>query len=124
MILFLLKKNFCDGWDNFFFLIVSNIIMIALLVGSFLAVRSSAEINPYLPNLTLVVFSGIVMTALFAWGANAAKLADFCSGSFGLFFSAIKSVWKIGFAFGVMLSAGLLIARYAISYYVSLGANI
>lgn len=120
MFKFFLKKNFCDGWDNFFFLIVSNIIMIALLVGSFLAVRYSAEINPYLPNLAIVLVSGIVMTALFAWGANAAKLADFCSGSFGLFFSAVKSVWKIGFAFGVTVSASLLIARYAISYYIQL----
>ncbi|MBR1721433.1 MAG: hypothetical protein IJ727_02940 [Treponema sp.] len=120
MFKFFLKKNFCDGWDNFFFLVVSNIMTIVLLVASYVAISAAGEINPYLPNLAIVLCSGIVMIFIFAWGANAAKLADFCSGSFGLWFSAIRSVWKIGFAFGFMVSSVILIARFAISYYISL----
>lgn len=120
MFKFFLKKNFCDGWDNFFFLTFSNLVTIVLLVASFFAIKYSAAVNPYLPNLTVILCSGVLMINLFAWGANAAQIADFCSGSFGMFFSAVKSVWKIGFAFGVMVSAAILIARYAISYYISL----
>ena len=33
MILFLLKKNFCDGWDNLLSLFVYNCISLALIAG-------------------------------------------------------------------------------------------
>ena len=120
MFKFFLKKNFCDGWDNFFFLVLSNAITIVLLFGAYFALRAAGAVNPYLPVLVFVLFSGILMVQLFAWGSNAAKLADFRSPSFSVFFSTLKSVWKIGFAFGVMIALALLLARFAIAYYLTL----
>lgn len=120
MFTFFLKKNFCDGWDNFFFLVMSNAITIILLVGSYFAFTSAGDINPYLPNLAFVICFGILMVNLFAWGANAAKIADFCSPSFGVYISSLKSVWKIGFLFGAFVAAVLIIARFALSYYISM----
>ena len=95
-------------------------IVIAVLAGSFFAVRFSDSVHPLLPNLAFVLCAGVLMIALFAWGANAAKLADFRSPSFGVFFSALKLVWKIGFAFGALVAIALLLARFAIAYYLSL----
>ena len=120
MFKFFLKKNFCDGWDNFFFLILSNVVTIALLVGSFFAISYSASVHPMLPNCAFILCSGILMVSLFAWGANAAKIADFRAPSFSLFFTALKSVWKIGFAFGAFIALGLLLARFAVAYYLRL----
>jgi hypothetical protein len=120
MFKFFIKKNFCDGWDNFFFLVLSNAITIVLLFAAYFAIRAMDAANPYLPLLGFVIFSGLLSIQLFAWGANAAKLADFRSPSFGVFFSALKSVWKIGFAFGAMIALSLLLARFAIAYYLTL----
>ena len=120
MFTFFLKKNFCDGWDNFFFLVLSNAITILILVGSAFAFIASDSVNPYFPSLVFVLCSGILSVNLFAWGANAAKIADFRSPAFGVFFQALKSVWKIGFSFGIMISFVLLLARYALSYYLSM----
>lgn len=118
MFKFYFKKNFCDGWDNFFFLILSNVITIALLAGSFFALRAADDAHPLLPNLALVVCAGILSVSLFAWGANAARIADFRSPSFGVFFSALKSVWRIGFVFGALVAVAILLARFAVSYYL------
>ena len=118
MFSFFLKKNFCDGWDNFFFLVLSNVVTILILAGSFFAIRYAMTLNPYFTALAFVVCSGILMVSLFAWGANAAKIADFRSGSFSLFLSALKSVWKIGFSFGALLALVILIFRFAIAYYL------
>lgn len=123
MFKFFLKKNFCDGWDNLFFLALSNIISILLGAAAFAAVRYSAEVNSYLPNLAIVLSSGIFMIFYFAWGANAARIADFGTPSISVFISSVKTVWRTGFFFGVMLSASLLVARYAIMYYVTLYLN-
>lgn len=120
MFKFFLKKNFCDGWDNFFFLILSNAITIVLLFASVFILKVADSINPYLPSLAFVICAGILSVQLFAWGANASKLADFRSPSFGVFFAAIKSVWKIGFAFGALVAAILLLARFSIAYYLGL----
>ena len=120
MFKFFLKKNFCDGWDNFFFLVLSNAVNIALLVGSFFAISYSASVHPLLPNATVIVCSGILMTSIFAWGANAAKIADFREATFSIFFTSLKQVWKIGFAFGAFIALGLLLARFAVAYYLRL----
>ena len=120
MFKFFLKKNFCDGWDNFFFLILSNVITLAVLVGSFFALSYSGVASPYLPNLVFILCSGVLMIDLFAWGANAAKIADFRDSTFSVFFMTLKSVWKIGFAFGAFVAFVLLLARFAISYYLTL----
>ena len=120
MFKFFLKKNFCDGWDNFFFLVISNAITILLLVGSYFALKAADSFGSYALLLGFVLCSGVLSVSLFAWGANAAKIADFRSPSFGMFFSALRSVWKIGFAFGVLVSAVLVLVRIAVAYYLTM----
>lgn len=120
MFKFFLKKNIADGWDNFFFLILQNVIPLALGIGSFFAIRFSSQINPMLPNLAFILCGGIFSIFVFACGMNAAKIANYDSATLVLFFKSIKHVWKIGFAFGVMVSVGAMFLRFGIAYYLSL----
>ncbi|MBQ8013268.1 MAG: hypothetical protein IJ257_02575 [Treponema sp.] len=117
---FYFKKNFADGWDNFFFLVLSNAINILLLVGSYFVIRAADSFGFFALMSAFMLCTGILSISLFAWGANAAKIADFCSPSFGLFFSALKSVWKTGLAFGLMVSFVLILVRIAVAYYLRL----
>lgn len=117
---FYFKKNFCDGWDNFFFLVLSNAITIFVLAGSYFALKFADSLSPHALPVAVVLCSGILSVVLFACGANAAKIADFRSPSLGVLFSALKSVWKIGFLFGVLVSAVLLFVRFAATFYLTL----
>ena len=63
---FFLKKNFCDVWDNLFYLILTNVLPVAIGVGSYFAISASAAINPYLPNAVFVLCAGVLMSVLFA----------------------------------------------------------
>ena len=38
MIKFLLKKNFVDGWDNMFQIILFNLLLLALCIGGYFAI--------------------------------------------------------------------------------------
>ena len=120
MFTFFLKKNFCDGWDNFFFLILSNAMTILLIAGAYFALRAADSIGFYALLLGFVLCSGLLAVLLFACGANMAKIADFRAPSFGVFFSALKIVWKIGFSFGALVSSVLVLVRFAIAYYLGM----
>lgn len=119
MFKFFLKKNFADGWDNLFFLILCNVITIALVAGSGFAIFQAGKIGALASSLAFVLACGIISIALFAWGADAAKIADFRAATFSEFFRAIKHVLGIGFAFGALFAIFLLIVRFGISYYFS-----
>lgn len=123
MFKFFLKKNFADGWDNLFFIIISNVFSIVLIAGAVFAFKFMANsgINPWLQNLALIGFGGLFGILLFAYGANGAKMANFESPSFGTFFRAFTYVWKIGFLSGALLTLAILVIRMGILYYLSLG---
>ncbi len=114
---FFLKKNFCDGWDNLFMLLLLNLIFIAAGVACYFGVSLSISINPLLPNLAFPIFAGLFSILIFAWGANARKIADFNTPSFSLFFRTIPAVWKTAFAFGFLFAAFLLLAGHGIVFY-------
>lgn len=121
MFRFFLKKNFADGWDNMFFLMVSNVFAIVVLAAAFYGIRFSLLVNPFLPNAVLIGAGGILMTLIFAYGANAAKIANFGSGSFGTFFRAFSYAWRIGFFSGAALMLLVLMIRFGVIYYLSAG---
>lgn len=119
MFKFFLKKNFADGWDNFFFLIISNLIPIAAIVGTLFLIRHVGMINPILPSFVFILCGGIVMSLIFAWGGNAAKIANFETGSFGHYFISLSHTWIIGFLFGIIVSAAVVFIYTGISFYIS-----
>lgn len=117
---FFLKKNFCDVWDNLFYLILTNLVPVGVVVASYFAVSASVAVNPYLPNAVFVLCCGILMSVLFAWGVNARKIADFNSPKWSIFFAALKTCFFTGFVFGALLGALCLVVRVAFSFYLGL----
>ena len=72
---FLIKKNFCDGWDNMLSIIVANVVMVfagagLVLLNAYLAVNIWAQLLLY-----IVSFS-VMSILIFAYGDVAAKIAN------------------------------------------------
>ena len=121
MLAFFFKKNICDGWDNLFTIIISNVFSLVLGAASVFAVTFVAARNQVLAVLVLLACSGIVMVPVFAWGANARKIADFNTPSFAIFFGTMRAVWKPALAFGALFALLFVAAFFGIQFYLSLG---
>ena len=117
MIGFLIKKNFCDGWDNLLSLFITNIIIIFLAVAiAFLNIVAS-ELGLIIQILTIILSTIIVSIFIFAYGETAAQIANFNGIRIFAFFKEIPKVLKDAFLFGLMLSLVVMISLYAIHYY-------
>lgn len=117
---FFLKKNFCDIWDNLLYLILTNIVPVAVIVGSYFAVTMSSAVNSYLPNLVFVACSAVLMAVLFAWGANARKIADFNSPKWSLFLSSLRKCFPVGALLGALLAVLALVVRASFMFYLGM----
>ena len=119
MFKFFLKKNFCDVWDNLFYLILTNIVPLAVIVLSYFAIIPSQKINSFMPYGVFVLASGVLSWVTFSWGANARKIADFNSPSWRLFLSSLKTSFLPGFFFGILISVLIVVCSIAIPYYLN-----
>jgi len=127
MILFLLKKNFCDGWDNMLSLVVPNVVMTLLAVVLWVGYGTvNASGNMLIGMLCTLLLLGVFMIAVFAYGSNAAKLANFGLGPVKEYFSEIVPNAKDGFLFGVICGALVIMGSVGIPYYMSMfrGGNL
>lgn len=113
---FLIKKNFCDGWDNLLSMIVTNLILLFAVAGSILLSAYLAS-NIYIQLLIYIVSFVVISILYFAYGEVAAKIANFDSVHVVDFFKAIPGVLKDGSLFGLMFAAIVWISQVAISYY-------
>lgn len=120
MFKFFLKKNFCDGWDNLFSILLSNVLIIALLAGFGLLIRIAGSINMLALFGVVVVAAGVLMAVVFAWGAIARKIADFNTPTIALFFRSLKESWKTGLLFGMMLGVFVVFILIALQYYLNM----
>ena len=120
MFRFFLKKNFADGWDNLFFLLMQNVFPLVFLALSLVAMKYSFQTNVFLPYIVFVACSGLFSVLAFSCGMNAAKIANYDSPTIALFFKSLKHVWKIGFAFGAALAVATILIRFGIAYYLVL----
>ena len=83
---FLFKKNFCDGWDNLFSVVITNILFLICMVGiiilsSFVTSKlgeNTTDMAFYLIQ-TGILFLGIFIFNIFdfAYGELAQKIANF-----------------------------------------------
>lgn len=116
---FIIKKNFCDGWDNLLSLFVSNIIMLFTAIGLlFLNLWISGFQNIIFQLVVDVVGFMIMSIFLFAYGEVAAKIANFDSVHVVDFFKAIPGVIKDAVLFGLLTGSIFWISKIAIYYYV------
>lgn len=114
MILFLLKKNFCDGWDNLLTLIGYNFVLLALVGGGYFFL---AKLPPYagIPIAVVLLLALIIM--VFAINQTTAKYADFKSVPIKDTFLEIPNVWKDALLFAGLIVILVLIALKCIPFY-------
>lgn len=123
MFKFFFKKNFYDGWDNLFQIILSNVFTIALGFGAVTVMWVASQINMLALALATILCAGIFMIPVFAQGANARKIADYNSPSFGLFFRSIPVVWRTAFCFGALFALLFIMVTIGLRYYMRMFAD-
>ncbi|ERJ94091.1 hypothetical protein [Treponema lecithinolyticum] len=117
MILFFLKKNFCDGWDNLLYLVLFNLILLALFAGLYFALSLLISVSVPLALLVSAVSVCILMIPLFALSDSCARLADFKSVSVKETFAAFSAVWKDAVLFGLLVQLLVFMGAVALPFY-------
>ncbi|MCR4630971.1 MAG: hypothetical protein K5786_05010 [Treponema sp.] len=113
---FLLKKNFCDGWDNLLSVIITNVIFMFVGLG-IIALNAVTAQNTILLVLAFILSFIIVSIVVFAYGDSAAAIADFKGIHYADFFKAIPGVLKDASLFGLMCAVITMISGFSIRYY-------
>lgn len=123
---FLIKKNFCDGWDNLLSVVLINVVMmvVGLIVFFFnvlvakLLVNIDGNINYLFQALAIIVSTMFASIFVFAYGDTAASIANFNGVHIFDYFKAIPGVIKDALLYGALVSSVVLIAGFSINYYL------
>lgn len=128
---FLIKKNFCDGWDNLFTLVLSNLIFFACGSGVFFAWRFLVQIVPESQSqlvAMLITALGIFLVTFiynlfaFSFGELAVTIANFGGVHFLDIFKKMPSVLKDVLLFSLLVSALILVSYIGIHWYFTQGS--
>ncbi len=116
---FIIKKNFCDGWDNLLSVIMANLVFlfsgIGIVLLNGLAANTQSEIFVLLALVFGVVFLSILVVA---YSDSAAHIANFEGIHMLDFFKAIPGSIKDGALFGLMNAGVFLVSSFSIRYYI------
>jgi len=124
---FIIKKNFCDAWDNLLSVIITNIIFLfsglgIVCLSAFISSKWTETMSQPVFYLlqTLVIILGVIILSIiaFAYGEQAAKIADFRGINILDFFKAIPGVLKDAILFAIMVCAIIFISFFSIHYYL------
>ena len=122
---FILKKNFCDGWDNLLSVIFSNLVFLFTGIGLVLLNGLAARSESQILILLVVLFSAVVLSVLLvAYSDTAAHIANFDGVRLLDFIKAIPGALKDGALFGLMNAAVFIISSFSISYYIIDSGNL
>lgn len=130
---YLIKKSFCDDWDNLLTVVVVNLIALAsgvliFLSGSYgLMAFGEGSTSPWLfvwIIATVLLFSIVLSIINFAFGELAAQIADFNGVRLKDFFKAIPGVLKDAILFALLIDAIVFVSIYCIDFYFFKMANI
>ena len=113
---FLLKKNFCDGWDNLLSVVITNVIFLFVGLG-LVALNAVAASNTILLVLAFIFTFIVISIVIFAYGDTAAAIADFRGAHYADFFKAIPGVLKDATLFGTMMAIITIVSGFSIRYY-------
>ena len=116
MFFFIIKKNFCDGWDNLLSLIMTNLVFLFTGIGLVL-LNALASQNGILALLALIFSAVVLSIEIFAYSDSAAHIANFEGVRYLDFFKAIPGVLKDGSLFGLLNAGVFLISSFSIKYY-------
>ena len=122
---FIIKKNFCDGWDNLLSLLLSNLVFLfsglGMVILNGLASKSESQIVLFIALIFGVVFLSVLA---FAYSDTAAHIANFDGIHILDFFKAIPGALKDGALFGLMNVAVFFISSFSIRYYIVESGNL
>lgn len=113
---FLLKKSFCDGWDNLFSLVIVNVIALFTGIGLLFLVNLAKDYDVF---IYIILFFAYIIYAIFAlaYGEISAKIADFCGATIVDFFKAVPGVLKDAVLFGALCYALTMLSFISLDYY-------
>jgi hypothetical protein len=124
---FLFKKNFCDGWDNLFTVVVINVLFLISMVGVILLSsfvtqhlnENTTDMAFYLIQ-TGILFIGIFIFNIidFAFGELSQKIANFEGIHLLDFFKRIPGVLLDAFLFSLLIIAIVFISVYSLTFYI------
>ena len=124
---FLFKKNFCDGWDNLFSVVVTNVLFLVSMVGIILL---SSFVTSHLgENTTDMAFyliqTGILFLSIFifnifdfAYGELAQKIANFEGIHLLDFFKRIPGVLLDALLFSILIIVIVFVSAYSLNFYI------
>lgn len=115
---FLIKKNFCDGWDNLLSLVITNVLFLFIGIG-LVFVNAVAHGYLLLEIIAFMLTCIILSIFAFAYGDSAAAIADFKGIRYLDYFKAIPGVLKDAVLFGLMCSIVIMISGFSIHYYLT-----
>ena len=116
---FIIKKSFCDGWDNLLTLILTNLVFLFTGIGLVLLNGLAARVDSQILILLVLLFSVVVLSILaFAYSDCAVHIANFEGIHVLDFFKAIPGALKDGALFGLINAAFFLISSFSIKYYM------
>lgn len=128
MIGFFIKKNFCDGWDNAFWLILTNIFCFAIIIACYfggsaiLGISSWPEWLPITISICLIVLAVFgVLTFVLSINDACAKLADFKTVPIKEVFKNLKSCVKDALILTFVISLVIFLALVSIYFYLQMG---
>lgn len=121
MIGFVLKKNFCDGWDNLLSLVVPNVFMVMIGLGLWVMMGTLGSLDNIIISLLAFIFAfGIMMIFVFAYSDNAVRIANFGMGPIKNYFANILPSIKDGFLFGAICGIVACLSSVGLPYYIHL----
>ena len=124
---FLFKKNFCDGWDNLFSVVITNVLFLISMVGIILLSSFvTSKLGDDITNMTfLLIQTGILFLGVyifnifdFAYGELAQKIANFEGIHILDFFKRIPGVLLDAFLFSILIIAIVFISVYSLNFYI------
>lgn len=119
---FLIKKNFCDGWDNLLSVVITNAFMLFVFLGLYFLFYLAAQFDGVVYEIAwrlVFVLSFIISSIfIFSYGDSAADIANFNGVRILAFFKAIPGVILDATLYGLIYSCVLLIGTFSINYYL------
>lgn len=114
---FIIKKNFCDGWDNLLSVVVTNLIFLFVGFGLVYLNLYAMRVHLYLIYVSFPITCIIFSILVFAFGDLAAKIANFEGIHLLDYFKNIPKVLKDATIFGFLLSLFIMLSIFCFRFY-------
>lgn len=127
MILFFIKKNFWEGWDNLLWLVLANLFALTIAIADFFIIRLTLTYitDPMWLGIVLsllLIAAGIfaITTLAMSLSKSCAELVNFKSVSYKEIITKMKGSFLSAFLFTILLAALLSLAWFSIPFYLGL----